>query len=62
MEKNFKKGDKVIVSPTAYPRERWEGEVLSSRKGKYLTKVTVKYDCHGMMLKESFYERELSLI
>jgi hypothetical protein len=47
MEKNFKKGDKVVVSPTAYPTQKWLGEVLSSRKGKYLTKVTVKYDCRG---------------
>lgn len=56
----FKKGDKVIVTPVSYPTVKWLGEIISTRNTKYGIKYKVSYDCGGMMLADSFSEKELN--
>ena len=57
----FNKGDKVNVTPVAYPNVKWPGKVIGSRKHKYLgVTFKVEYDCGGFTLTESFQEKELT--
>lgn len=57
------KGTKVILTPEAYPTVKWDGEIIGTRKSKYLGLVyKIKYDCGGMMLTGTYQAKEFAVL